>query len=592
MREFTPGGAETGPDPRASLPQGGAGLTLRSGLVGVALGTLFAAGNVYTGLKIGFIDGGAITAALLAYTYFAVLRPKRSYTSAENNVTQAIAAAAGVMGAVAGFAGPIPALEMLGYRFSGFVYAGWGLSLGALGIVIAVFLRRQLVEDEELPFPTGTATAEVIEAASAGGGQAIRRSIALMVAMLFAMVLTCLRDVAGVVPAAFFLPVEIAGVSLAALLVGVGASPLIAATGVLLGVRSGLSLVFGACIAWLVVAPELLRGGVVAEAGFVPLVNWLVWPGVALMVASALTGLGMQWRSLALALRDLLWRSDSAASRDDPGSEVALGPRLLAVLAAVGVLGILGIGWLVFDIHPGLLLVLIAASVVLTAVCARAVGETDVAPVGAVGAVGQIGFGTGGVLSSLAAGSVPAGAGSHAAQMLWTFRAGRLLRSDPRSLVLAQILGSVVGILVAVPTYAVVAGAYEIGTASMPAPGALTWKATAEAMSSGASALPDHAVMAMLVAAFVGVGSTWLARRPGHLRGLLPSPVAMGIGFVMPAYFTGAVLVGVLMIVLLRRACPAWSGRYVVAVAAGGIAGESLMGVALAGAIALGVWAG
>ena len=47
-------------------------LTVRAVLVGCGIGALLAAGNVYTGIKTGFIDGGSISAAVLGFTFFAV----------------------------------------------------------------------------------------------------------------------------------------------------------------------------------------------------------------------------------------------------------------------------------------------------------------------------------------------------------------------------------------------------------------------------------------------------------------------------------------------------------------------------------------
>jgi len=63
---------------------------LRAILVGCAIGTLLAAGNVYTSIKTGYIDGGSISAAILGFTFFAVFRRRGSapYSVAENNITR------------------------------------------------------------------------------------------------------------------------------------------------------------------------------------------------------------------------------------------------------------------------------------------------------------------------------------------------------------------------------------------------------------------------------------------------------------------------------------------------------------------------
>lgn len=180
---------------------------------------------------------------------------------------------------------------------------------------------------------------------------------------------------------------------------------------------------------------------------------------------------------------------------------------------------------------------------------------------------------------------------SHAATLLWSLRAGRLLGTRPGAMIVAQCVGTVVGIVVAVPVYAVVASAYGIGTEQMPAPGALTWKATATAVASGSSVLPEHAAEAMVIAAVIGVALTVLGRGDGAIARRLPSPLAMGIGFVMPAYFGGAVFVGVLALAVITMVAPGFRERGLTAAAAGAMAGESLMGVGVAAAMASG-WLG
>src|SRR5215207_4977633 len=65
-------------------------LTPRALGVGLAIGALLAAGNVYTALKTGFIDGGAVTAALLSFTFFAIFKrlARVPFGPFENNVAQ------------------------------------------------------------------------------------------------------------------------------------------------------------------------------------------------------------------------------------------------------------------------------------------------------------------------------------------------------------------------------------------------------------------------------------------------------------------------------------------------------------------------
>src|SRR5437773_2525368 len=84
----------------------------------------------------------------------AIRRSRRaSYSPHESLVTQAVAAGACAMPATAGLLGAIPALELAGQRFDARWLTLWGACLGAIGLAMALPLRRRLVIDEPLPFP-------------------------------------------------------------------------------------------------------------------------------------------------------------------------------------------------------------------------------------------------------------------------------------------------------------------------------------------------------------------------------------------------------------------------------------------------------
>src|SRR5262245_51721649 len=139
-------------------------LTLRALASGLLVGALLCIANLYMGLKTGLWDGGQITASILTFAL-----ASGRLTRLENNVAQTAASAVGGIPAAAGLLGAVPALQLLGVRVPGWGIALWGLTLGVLGVVMALALRRRLIEEEDLPFPTGIATAEVIEALHTGG---------------------------------------------------------------------------------------------------------------------------------------------------------------------------------------------------------------------------------------------------------------------------------------------------------------------------------------------------------------------------------------------------------------------------------------
>ncbi|HEY5447659.1 MAG TPA: OPT/YSL family transporter, partial [Polyangia bacterium] len=73
-----------------AAPAHGREATVRALVTGAVIGLVLAAANVYTVIKVGIIDGGAITAALLAFGVFAVLgRSARTpFGALESNITQ------------------------------------------------------------------------------------------------------------------------------------------------------------------------------------------------------------------------------------------------------------------------------------------------------------------------------------------------------------------------------------------------------------------------------------------------------------------------------------------------------------------------
>jgi uncharacterized oligopeptide transporter (OPT) family protein len=238
-------------------------------------------------------------------------------------------------------------------------------------------------------------------------------------------------------------------------------------------------------------------------------------------------------------------------------------------------------------LHPLVTLAALLASVVLAGVCARAAGETDIAPVGQVGIAMQLGFGSSSTSSSLVAGGIAQGTASQVAQMMWAFKAGRRLGASPRAQVTAQVIGAVLGALVVVPVYLVVISAYQLGSEAMPATSAVSWRATAEAVHGGLASLPAHGPLAAAIGIALGTVLTLLGRT--RVQRFLPSPTAMGIAVLLPASQTLTVFLGAAAAALVQKRWPQIGEPALSSVAAGGIAGESLMGVVIAFLIAFGL---
>ena len=148
-------------------------LTKRALIMGMMLGMIMACSNVYVGLKSGWGMGVAITSCIMAWSIFAMLHamiPKwfPPYSILENNAMQSCASAAGAITG-AGLVNAIPALLMLNpdilphdFAHRCYILIPWLAVVAWLGVFLAVPTKRQLINIEQLKFPSGTAAAATL----------------------------------------------------------------------------------------------------------------------------------------------------------------------------------------------------------------------------------------------------------------------------------------------------------------------------------------------------------------------------------------------------------------------------------------------
>jgi putative OPT family oligopeptide transporter len=537
--------------------------------------------NVYMGLKLSFWESGCLVAALLAFSGMSALSSRRGGAGPsplETNLAQTLAASMGAMPAATGVLGAIPALVLLQLDVPGWVAALWGVGLGTLGVLVAFSLRRRLLEEERLPFATGAATAELTTTLHTEGAVQPARTRGLWGAGLLGVGVALLRDGLRVLPGATFFPGQLRGLPASGLMWGVGWNPMLLGVGMVLGPQMGLSLLLGAVVAWGVLAPALVAEQVVAPDA---LSSWLTLPGVGLMVGAAFSSLVALGRSLPAVAADLLRLGRQGSSWREAGVPLG-GVALLAMLL------VLGVGSLLLGMHPLHVLLTLVLLFPLCAVGGRAAGQSDISPVSTMGQLQQMAFGAvapGQLGLNVAAGSVTAGAMAHTGVGLWSLQAGRLLGATPTRQLAVQLAGVLLGAAVAVPTYSLLVAAYPLGSAALPAPMAAQFHAVAQVTAQGLEGLPPGAALAAGLGVLVGLGLSVVAR--GRLARFLPSAAAMGIAFLVPAYFSVTLCLGALLAVGLRRAWPT-SAPAMQSAAAGAIAGESLMSVL----IALLIWLG
>ncbi len=558
----------------------GSGLTVRAAAVGALLGALLAGGGLYVAHKVAGNDAGHLPAAIAGFAVLSVLargRRDRRPDPRETNIVQTIASSAAMMTITGGFIGPVTALVLAGQEPSLVAMAAWGAALGIAGSLIAVLLHGAFVARGALPFPSAIATAHVLEVVHAedGGGRASLRALAIGAAVAAAIVVA--QAIGGWIPPSSWLPLTVGAVPLPAIYFGIGWSPMLVGVGVLAGARTGIALALGSVLAWVVVAPWLVGAGVVAEAAYVPLVTWLLWPGIGLMIGGALAGLVSGGSLLGVGLRELRAGAGGGAGAGAGGAALGFSRAHAAALAAA-VVALLVLGRVAFGLHPALTLLALALSLLLCPAAARAKGETDRAPAGPLATIGQLVVGAvtpGSLGAPLAGGGIVNGTAMQSTTLLNNWHVGRRIGAPPGPQLVASIAGVVVGAIAVAAAFELLRRAYGLGNETLPAPAGQAWKAMAELVGQGLSAMPPGAPLAAGIALAAGAAIAFAAR---HRRlGFLPSPVAIGMAFITPPYISITIALAGL---IPRGADPAGAR---IALAAGAIAGEALAGLAAAG---------
>jgi uncharacterized oligopeptide transporter (OPT) family protein len=547
------------------------GLSFATLAIGSALGAVLAAAGLYTVNKTAGADQGSIPAALAGFAILSVIARRGPRPSSHDaNIIQTIASTAAMTAVTGGVAGPITALVLDGHAPSLVAVAAWCTAIGLAGCVLAIPLRTAFIERSALPWPSAVATAEVIAAVHAGARSVAGPLRVLAIGALIGGAVAGARDLAGWIPGMSTLPSP-GALAAGAIGLGIDWSPLLLGTGVLIGARGAITMLCGAALAWLAIAPQLVARGIVASPDYPALVSWLLWPGVGLMVGGMLAGLVSGWRALGAALGDL---GASGEARTPRAAWLAIAGVCVAVVVA---------GHAVFGLHPALAVLALALAAPMCAAAARTTGETDNTPAGALGGLGQVAIGAlsaGGVASPLGGGAILNGTAMQSSVLLGNWKTGALLGTPPRSQLIASLAGVAVGAVATTAAFELIRRTYGLGNEAMPVPSARSWRATAELLQSGLDALPAHATTAAAIAIVVGLVLAIAARSPR--LSALPSPFALGMPFIIPPDISITIAVGAIGLWLVERRWRARSAAHATALAAGAIAGEVIIGLAIA----------
>ncbi len=563
--------------------------TFKAAAAGVLLGIVFGAANAYLGLRVGLTISASIPAAVMTVAAFRALRTEVSIL--ETNLSQTIGSASTALATGSIFT--LPALFLWGAAPPYVQVVALCFLGGLLGLAAMIPLRKALIVDAELPYPEGTACAEVLRATAGGSSRSawIFRGIAVGAAIKIAV------SLAFLVPASLatglpVLPRAQLAIELAPALIGVG---------FILGYRQSAVIVAGSLISSLVLIPLIAWVGGSLQAPLFPETQRLVsqmdadalWARYvryigagAVAVAGILTvlrGLPTMVGAFTAVARGLK-RSGVDTDRDLPGSFVFGAIALVPLVCLVpGVFA----GGMTF--WPRLVCALGVAvfGVLFVAVAARIVGIVGVSsqPTSGITLVTLLGVatvfavlgwtGTGAKAAVLTVGTIVAIAASKAGDISQDLKTGFLVGATPARQQLGQLLGAAVACWAVAATVLLLGSAWTFGSRDLPAPQATLMKTIIEGVLSGA--LPWGLV---LTGGGVALGAM--------LCGV--SGLAFAIGVYLPLASMAPIYVGGCVRALCdRRGGADGEGDAGVLAASGLVAGEGLAGVLVAALVASGV---
>ena len=598
-------------------------LTWRAVVMGSFLGGFMALSNLYVGLKTGWGLGVAITACILSYAIHKTMMaafPRWFPTEMsilENNCMQSTASSAGystggtMVSAISAY------LIVTGHHMPWPTLAAWTFCLAALGVFMAIPMKRQMINVEQLKFPSGIAAAETLKSLHAKGAEADLKAKSLGIAGVIGGVVAWMRDAGNPfallkaswlspdgalgflrsplsIPGMVAFPGSINGMALGKYTIGLEMSTIMIAAGAIMGWKISWSLILGACINYGVLAPWMVSIGAIdgTKLGYRAIVTWSTWTGASMMVTSGLFMFMLQWRTILRAfsgVTELFAPKHSKKKNtktEDAMEAIEVPTSWFLTGTAISGLGCVAVLCFAFDTRWWMGVIAVLMTFFLSIVACRVTGESDMTPIGAMGKITQLAFGflaPANIATNLMTASVTAGAAGASADLLTDLKSGYLLGANPRKQFIAQFLGIFAGTLIVVPAfYLLVPTAAALGTSQWPAPSAQIWAAVAKLLANGIHSLHPTARNGMLIGGILGIVIPIIEKSFPKYQKYIPSATGLGLSMVIPFFNSLSMFLGALIALILEKKWPAIAERYIITVSSGLIAGESLIGVAIA----------
>ena len=574
--------------------------TLKAVITGIIFGILFGAANAYLGLRAGLTISTSIPVAVMTVAAFRAMKAVgKSGTILEANMSQTVGSASSSL--ASGVIFTLPALFLWGFDPSLVQMTLLAMFGGMLGILFMIPLRNYLIEREhnKLPYPEGTACAEVLIASEVGGSRAKNVFIGLGAGAFFKFLFSWLKifpsDIHFKIP--FLRKGELA-VDMSAALFGVG---------YILGPRISTIMVGGSLLSWVVIIPIIAYWGAGQLIPLYPetslLINdmsaSLIWTRYVRYIgagAVAAGGIITLVRSIptmiesfsigAKQFKDRLNKTSikiPRTSQDLPLHYVLIGVALIAIGMAI-VPYVFGPTSGVLMRSIGAVLIVIFAFFFVT-VSSRIVGLVGVTSNPTSGMTIATLLGTSAIFlalgwtgdvgktAAITVGCVVAIAASIAGDTSQDLKTGFLLGATPKKQQIGELLGAFTSATFVCLSVILLNKAYGFGTAELPAPQATLMKIVIEGVLE--NALPWSLVGIGVVIAII----VELFRIPS-----LP----FAVGVYLPVATMMTVFLGGLLRYSMEKTSKSEEEKEQrrengILLGSGFVGGEGLLGVAIAG---------
>lgn len=564
--------------------------TVTAVVLGVLLAVLFGAANAYLGLRVGMTVSASIPAAVISMGVLRVIMKRDSIL--ENNLVQTIGSAGESVAAGAIFT--LPAMFMWMEEWGEgapslieiFLIALVG---GLLGILFMIPLRRALIVEEHgvLPYPEGTACAEVLLAGEQGGSKASTVFVGLGVAALYKFIADGLR----LFPSEVHHEIK----SYPGAAVGVDVLPALVGVGYICGARIAGYMLAGGVLGWLVLMPliSLFGGGAVMFPATTPINemgsfdiwgNYIRYIGAGAVAAGGIMSL---IKSMPLIVRTFGAAMKSFSKKQSGGAELRTArdipmkyilPAMLVIILAIWLLPVFPVplyGAIIIAVFGFFFATVSARLVGLVGSSNNPVSGMAIATLliatlllKATGLVGREGM-----LGAIAIGSIICIVAAIAGDTSQDLKTGYILGATPKKQQYGEFIGVIAASLAIGGVLYLLNAAWGYGTPNLPAPQAILMKMVVEGVMGGN--LPW-----VMVAAGAGIAVA------AEILGIPVLPFAVGL--YLPIHLSAGIMVGGLVRLFTEKRGKLPEKHRKEAVergilyTSGMIAGEGLVGVLLA----------